>query len=50
MKEEEFYTDLNKKLKDQLNSNFVDSLMELMEKGKLNNKTYLELINKEIGD
>lgn len=50
MEEEEFYNDFNIKLKEQLNDDFVDSLIELMETGKLNNNTYLDLINKEIGD
>ena len=50
MKEQEFYNDFNKKIKEQLDDSFVDSLIELMETGKLNNNTYLDLINKEIGD
>lgn len=50
MKEQEFYNDFNKKLKEQLDESFVDSLLELMQNGKLSNQVYLELIDKEIGD
>ena len=50
MKEQELYNDFNKKLKEQLEGSFVDSLLDLMQTGKLSNQTYLELIDKEIGD